>query len=729
MLRSILFLAIFITILPAFAQDKRPNVTLQDIWASGKFYPKGVYGIRHFKDGEHYTVMEDGKVLKRSYTNANLEEVLFDQKDAQAKGMEGNMGDYEISSSGKWLLISTNCEQIYRHSKKCTYYLWNFDNKSITQLYDGKKVFYATLSPSENQVAFVFENNLYYQNVESGTVTQVTNDGERNAIINGMSDWVYEEEFKLVRAFEWSKDGKYLAYIRFDESEVQEYQIPVFQDKNYPEMYTYKYPKSGEANSKVEVKIYSMALNSSLKVDLGDKTDIYIPRIKWTPSGELCITRMNRWQNQMDLLLCNAQNAAVRTLYTEQSETYIDVTDDLTFLENGFIISSERSGYNHLYYYNMQGELENDIIKGKYDVTEYLGYDKANDLVYYQSAEKSPLERHVYSVKLNGRKSQLITEGEGTHEASFSANFRYYIHTHSTINTPPVISLNQTGEGTVRVLEDNKAFVETWEEAGFVPFTFMEVKAADKKTDLNGWIIKPKDFDKSKKYPLLMFVYGGPGSQMVTNSWYTSNKAYFQYLVQQGYIVACFDNRGTGARGANFKKMTYLKLGKYEVEDQIAVAQHFAKEKWIDEKRIGIFGWSYGGYMASLCLARGRDVFSTAVAVAPVSDWRFYDNIYTERYMRRPKDNPEGYKSSSVLNEVDLLRGRNYMLVHGTFDDNVHVQNAYELMNRMVQRNVDYESELYVNKNHGIYGGPTRYHLFKRITHFLDDNLKNPEKP
>ncbi|MCB0737170.1 MAG: S9 family peptidase [Bacteroidetes bacterium] len=720
------FLAITVALFMSFgsfAQNKRENVTLQDVWASGRFYPKSVNGIRHAIDGEHFTVSENGRVIKKSYTDKSYEEVLFNQETAKSQGMAGDMSEYEISQTGNWLLITTNCQPIYRHSKKCVYYLWNFNESKLYTVNNGKAVMYATLSPDEKKVGYVYENNLYYQNIGSEDNVQVTTDGEKNKILNGMSDWVYEEEFVLVRAFEWSPNSEMLAYVRFDESDVKQFQIPVYKGGNYPEMYTYKYPKTGEDNSKVLVRIFNLTTKKSVQANVGSETDIYLPRIKFTPNNQLCITKMNRWQNELDLLLVNNQTGATTKLYSEKSETYIDVTDDLTFIKDGFIISSEESGYNHLYCYDMQGGKKRAITTGEFDVTSFIGYDETSKTVYYESAEQSPLERHIYSIKVNGKKKKLLTPGAGTHSASFSTNYKYFIHTHSTINTPPSYTLRSTSGQVVRVLEDNENFQKTWAEAEFVPFEFMQVNGADG-TPLNGWMVKPADFDENKEYPLLMFVYGGPGSQMVKNTWYTSNKAYFQYLAQQGYIIACFDNRGTGARGVEFKKMTYMKLGQYEVEDQIAVAKHFAKQSYVDAKRIGIFGWSYGGYMSSLCLARGKDVFSTAVAVAPVTDWRFYDNIYTERYMRRPIDNEEGYKNTAVLNDVDNLRGGNYLLVHGSFDDNVHPQNAYELMKMMVERNIDFESELYVNKNHGIYGGYTRYHLFKKITRFLDENLK-----
>ena len=704
------------------AQDKREELTLEAIHLYGKTYPKGVYGIRHMDNGSHYSVMEDGKVVMYDYAKGKPQ-VLFDSEDAKKKGMEYDMQNYEISGSGKNLLIQTNVKSVYRHSKKATYYVWNFESKSLTKLFHGKQVFYATFSPDETKAAFVFENNLFVEDLRTGETKAVTNDGKTNAIINGMTDWVYEEEFALVRAFEWSPDGEHIAFLRFDEREVPEYQIPVFQGGSYPEMYTYKYPKAGEVNSLLALKVYQMSNGKTHDVNLGEETDIYVPRIMWTAQNKLIFQRLNRLQNHFELLMANPGESQPQLVYEETSKTYIDVTDDLTFIGGGtsFIISSEKDGYNHLYHYSIDGRQIRQITTGKYDVTSFYGYDPRAKLLYYQSAEQSPLERHLYSIRIDGSSKKLLLDQPGTHDASYSANYKYCVHTFSTINTAPVIRILK-GTKTLRVLEDNQTFMQTWNGMGTLPMEFFTVKAADGETDLNGWRIKPEGFDAGKQYPLLMFVYGGPGSQMVKNSWYTSNKAWFQYLAKQGYYVACVDNRGTGARGADFKKCTYKTLGQIETEDQIAAAEQLAALKYIDEDRVGIFGWSYGGFMASLCLSKG-EVFNTALAVAPVSSWEYYDNIYTERYMQRPVDNPDGYDNTRVFNFVDGMRGKDYLLVHGTFDDNVHPQNAFEIMNALVERNISFDSELYVNKNHGIYGGYTRIHLYKKMTAFIEENL------
>lgn len=715
-------LSIFTTVL-LNAQDKREKLTLEYIHLSGKTNPSGVYGIRHMADGNHYSVMESGKVIKCNYTNVDRE-VIFDQAEAKAAGMEYNMGGYQISKSGNTLLIETNTRRVYRHSKMSTYYLWSFKDKSLKTIFNGAQVFYATLSPDETKVAFVFENNLYYQEIATGKTTQITKDGTTNSILNGMTDWVYEEEFAFIRAFEWSPNSEYIAFVRFDESDVKQFQMPYYTGGSYPFMYTYKYPKAGEDNSEVSVKTFELSSNKTTEVDLGEEKDIYIPRIKWINDNELCITRLNRLQNHLELLKVDAGKEKTKLFYEEKSMTYIDITDNLTFIDGGksFIITSEQDGYNNIYHYSMKGKLIKLITNGKFDITEFLGFDDDKKVLYYQSAEVSPLERHIYAVNLDGSNKKLLVKGSGTHEATFSKNFKYYIHTFSTINTAPVVSIKNEQNENVRVLEDNEAFNTAWKDFAGLPFEFVTMKAADG-TDLNGWKLEPENFDSSQKYPLLMFVYGGPGSQMVKNTWYTSNKAWFQYLAQHGYYVLCVDNRGTGARGEDFKKCTYKNLGQIEVEDQITVAEQMAEKAFIDKNRIGMFGWSYGGFMTSHCLARG-EIFKTGVAVAPVSSWEYYDNIYTERYMQRPQDNPLGYENTRVMKFADGLRDKNYLLVHGSFDDNVHPQNAFELMSTLVEKNIPFDSEIYVNKNHGIYGGYTRIHLYKKMTAFLDENLK-----
>jgi dipeptidyl-peptidase-4 len=712
-----------LTCLLATAQDKRPILTLEDIFTTGKTYPRGVYGIRHMD--KYYTTLDGGKIYKGDYQTGE-QSLLFDPATAREAGMAHKMDDYALSPDGKKLLLMGNTQSLYRYSKKSSCYVWDFATGSLTAVFDGLQVYHPSLSPNGSHLAFVYENNLYVQELQGTEVRQITFDGAMNQIINGMSDWVYEEEFALVRAYEWCPTGQYLAYLRFDERQVKEYEIPTYTGATYPGKYSYKYPKTGEDNSVLSLWMYDMEAKATREMDLGNLYDTYVPRIKWMNAHTLSAIKLNRLQNHMQLLAVPATGGVARVMYEEKSDTYLDINDDLTFIEGGrqFILSSDRSGYNHLYHYSAEGKLIRALTEGRYDVTAFYGYDPLRKLLYYQAAEPGPLERRVYSIGLNAKGKKALAEGYGTHEASFSGDFSYCIHTYSSINTPPVVSLREGNGQVVRVLEDNAAFAGQWEElSAGLGFEFVSMPGADG-TQLNGWQMKPADFDPNKEYPLLMFVYGGPGSQMVLDQWYVSNRAWFTYLAQRGYYIACFDNRGTGARGASFKKCTYKHLGQMEVEDQIAVGYQMAELPYIDDKRIGIFGWSYGGFMSAHCLARGEGVFQVAVSVAPVTDWAYYDNIYTERYMQRPIDNPDGYDNTRVMKFSDGLRDRDLLLVHGSFDDNVHPQNAYELMQDLVTKNIAFDSEIYINKNHGIYGGYTRLHLFGKISRYLDEHLR-----
>lgn len=718
-------IVIALVLLPliGLSQTKREEVTLEAVHGSGKFYPSSVWNIRHMSDGKHYTVNSGGSIIQYSYEEEGAKDVLFDAAKASELGIEKDMRSYEISGSGRFMLIETDRESIYRYSKRSVYYLYDSKENIARVLCGGERIFYPTISPIEKYVAYVFGNNLYYENIAGDERVQITTDGKENKILNGRTDWVYEEEFALVKGFEWSPDGKKIGFLRFDESEVKQYQIPVYTGNAYPNMYTYKYPKTGEDNSLVTAHIYRLADKKTVKADIETGVDIYLPRIKWANANLLSVQRMNRWQNELDLLLVNPGDGSVKKIWSDKSSTYIDVTDDLTFVDGKtFIISSERSGFNHLYHFNLEGKLIRQLTEGDYDVTSFLGFDEDEKRLYYEAAKASPLTRQLFSVKLNGRGQKQLSPDSKSSDGDFSAGFDYYIQSSSDINVAPVIDIRNNKGKLVRTLVDNKEFNEMWSDVGMLPMEFFTIKAADGETELNGWEIKPAGFDPSNKYPLLMFVYGGPGSQTVTNSWYTRNKAWFQYLALNGYYVISVDNRGTGARGANFKKMTYQNLGDLETQDQLAVAEQMAAKPFIDEDRIGMFGWSYGGYMTSLCLAKS-ELLKVGVAVAPVTDWRFYDNIYTERFMRRPIDNEEGYNKSSVLEYADGFRGKDYLLIHGSFDDNVHPQNAFELMKLLQLSNIPFDSEIYINKNHGIYGGFIRLHLFQRITEYLDEHL------
>ncbi len=588
----------------------------------------------------------------------------------------------------------------------------------------------ATFSPDGNLVAFVRENNLFITDPAKGKEIQITTDGKFNEIINGAPDWVYEEEFEFNKAFSWSPDSKKLAYMKFDERGVKMFNMTMFQgqkpslDDNalYPSNSQFKYPKAGEDNSVVTVHVYNLESGNTLRVNIGPEKDQYIPRIMFTNEpAYLAILRLNRLQNKLEILKTNAATGQSEIIYTEENKCYIDETnfDNIHFLPdvNNFVITSEKDGWNHLYLYDIKGSLIKQLTSGNFDVTAFYGFDPAKKLFYYQAAGISPLQREVYTVNTDG-KVRMISVNSGTNSAAFSSTYKYYISTFSSATTPPVFTLYEASGKQIRILEDNAGLTEKLNE--YKPrlkefFTFN----TSENVALNGWVIYPPDFDQSKKYPVLLNQYSGPNSQEVLDQW---GFGFDEYIAQKGYIVMCVDPRGTGGRGEAFRKVTYLQLGKYETIDQVEVAKYAASLPYVDGSRIGIWGWSYGGFISSSCMLKGDGAFKMGIAVAPVTNWRYYDNIYTERFMRKPKDNPNGYDQNSPLFFADKLKGK-LLLVHGMADDNVHVQNTVELSERLVQAGKQFDQMLYVNRNHGIYGGNTRMHLFTLIENYLNTNL------
>ena len=699
-------------------------ITLEDIWQYYTFWPESTPGFNFQQDGVHYSLQEGNRILQYDLRSGEQTAVLFDlQEVAGAQGAIGDMESYAFSPDEQKILIATQVEHIYRHSTRAAYYV--YDGHSLTPLFEEGKQRYATFSPQGDKVAFVYENDLYYKDLNSGEVHRITTDGRRNAIINGATDWVYEEEFSFARAFQWAPDGSSIAYYRFDESEVPEFTMTLYKDELYPEYVTFKYPKVGTKNSDVRIFVYHLAKAKSVEVALDTTAEFYVPRIKWTQDpNQLCVFYMNRHQNDLQLLLADASTGRTRLLLHEKNRWYIDIHDNLTFLKDGrrFIWTSEQSGYNHIYLYDMQGNLLRQITSGKWEVTDFYGLDEDKGLLYFQATDEGPLGRGVYSLRLEGKKKKALHHEKGWNSAIFSATFDYYVLKHSTANTPPTyVVYNRKGKA-VRTIVDNKGLQKKQEKYGVQPVEFFSFKTPYG-VDLNGYMIKPPNFDPAKKYPLFMYVYGGPGSQTVMDRWGGQNYWWFQMLAQKGFVVVSVDNRGTGARGEEFKKMTYLELGKYETEDQIAAARYLAEKPFIDETKIGIFGWSYGGYMSSNCILKGNDVFSYAIAVAPVTNWKWYDTIYTERYMRTTEENPSGYHDNSPVYFADRLRGR-YLLVHGMGDDNVHFQHSVEMVNALVKANKQFETFFYPNKNHGIYGGLTRLNLFTKMTNFLEESAE-----
>jgi len=720
MKKTLLFaITLFITLGSVSAQNKK-DISLKNIWQEYQFFAGSVGGFRSMNDGAHYTMLEEGKVVKHAYSDKKVEEVLVDAADVKFNDKLIAIDDYEFSADETKLLIASDQQSIYRHSSKSHYYIYDIKAKKTTKLTDGSKQMYATFSPLANQVAFVKDNNMFYKDLITNKEVQITTDGAKNEIINGASDWVYEEELVLVKAFKWSPDGSKLAYYRFDQTAVKEWLMKIY-GPLYPTEERFKYPKAGEDNSKVEIFFYNLAEAKKTKANIGDKYE-YVSRINWmNDSKSLAIQTLNRHQNELNIHLTTASSGESKVILNETNEKYVEVpTTAFLTKKNQFILTSEKDGFNHIYLYDVSGKLINQITKGEWDVTSFYGVDEKKGLVYYQSAELSAIDRQVYAIKLNGSSKKRLTTQSGQNRAKFTTSFKYFINYHSSVNSPNYITLNDSRGKVKRVLQDNAPLKKRLEGYNLSYKEFFKIKANG--TELNAWKILPQDFDKTKKYPVLMFVYGGPGINTVNDSWDGGNYFWFQHLASKGYIVVSVDNRGTGARGEAFKKVTYKQLGKYETEDQIASAKYLATLPYVDGSRIGIFGWSYGGYMSSLCITKGADVFTTAIAVAPVTNWRYYDNIYTERYMQTPQENADGYDDNSPINHVEKLKG-NYLLVHGMADDNVHYQNAVEMSAALINANKQFTEMMYPNKNHGIYGGYTRLHLYTLMTNFILDNL------
>ncbi|MDP2235844.1 MAG: S9 family peptidase [Bacteroidales bacterium] len=731
---SILLKIFMITalIIQQFAvQSQTKKIELKDIWASRTFSPELVHGMNPLQDGKTYSVIEDGGLNVYSFESGDLVSKLIEAKDLALENTEKSISlrSYIFNHDESKVLIPTETESIYRHSTRSFFYVYDLKSKKLEPLSENGKQQLATFSPDGTQVAFARENNIFIRDLINQTEKQITFDGKTNEIINGTTDWVYEEEFGFTQAFFWSGDSKKIAFYRFDESAVKEFQMTYYNGL-YPEQYKYKYPKAGEDNSIVSIHIWDSNLDKTLKMNVGEESDIYLPRISWTQNPNiLSIQRLNRHQNHFEILFADANLGDTKLIYEEKSPYYIDITDNLTFLPDGkhFIISSEKDGYNHLYLYDLQGKLVKQLTRGNWDVTQLYGFSPKYKKVYFQSAQDSPLERNIYTVDLKG-KTEKISILSGQNSATFSSDYSFFINTNSNINTPYYITVNNSRGKELRILKDNARLKEKMADYQFGKFSFFTINDPEitlpdgKQISLNCWQLLPPDFDPSKKYPVLVYVYGGPGSQTVNNSWGGANHLWFQMLAQKGIIIVSVDNRGTGSRGELFKKMTYKELGKYETEDLITTARYLASLKYVDENKIGVFGWSYGGYMSSLAITKGAEDYSAAIAVAPVTNWRYYDNIYTERYMQKPEENNEGYDQNSPINHVDKLKG-NYLLIHGSGDDNVHYQNTMEMINALVDADKHFELMIYPNRNHGIHGGNTRMHLYEMMTDFLERSL------
>ena len=709
-------------------------ITLDDCFTFFKFYPQSAGSYRFAPDGHHYFEAEDGGIVEYDLATGMKTRTPVERADLAAAG---NWDEYTFSEDLSKVLLRANTKPVYRHSVLADYWILDRNTRKTNRLYDKGQVQFATFSADGAKVAFVADNNLFFKDLSTEKTTQVTTNGKKNSLINGLPDWVYEEEFSPVEgdgmvATAWSPDGSKLAFIRFDESDVPQYPLTWYNNGMYPRYTEFKYPKVGAPNSRVSVHVYDLATGQTTQALPGTEAqDIYLPRIFWTPDNLLCIYVLNREQNNLALALYDPAGNASGMLLTEMDPAYVDmeVSDNLFFLPDNrhFLWMSERDGHSHLYLLprsQAAAETAIQLTKGNFDVTKFYGLDAASGKFYYQTATPTPMDRQVWegSIRPGDSEPRLLTPGAGTHEATFSPTFDFFIHQWSDINTPPSADVRTREGDALRALVKNERVGQMRKQYGFAPIEFITVKAADS-TDLNAWILKPRDFDPAKKYPVLFDIYGGPASQTVENKYNGYTGPWHQLLAQKGYIIVSVDNRGTGARGRAFKKCTQLQLGKYETQDQIAAARQFGSLPYVDPNRIGIWGWSFGGYLSTSCVLKGADVFKMAMAVAPVTNWKWYDSAYTERFMHTTKDNSAGYEENSPINFADRLRGGNYLICHGVADDNVHWQQTVEMVNALVKANKQFETYFYPNRNHNIAGENATRHLFTKLTNFVLDKL------
>ena len=700
------------------------QITVEKIWKKYEYYPKGVEDFKSMKDGEHYSrIGEDGSILIYKLMDANDKgEVLVNKNSLVYNDSIIAYEDYEFNSDETKVLFMTNIKPIYRRSYTAIYYLYDIKTKQLVPLDDKHKPqTLAEYSPDGKSVSFIHGNDIFVKELASGKSIKLTEDGKRNKIINGTSDWVYEEEFGITKAYAWSPDSKWISFLRFNEKEVKEFNLTYYKGL-YPEEYKYKYPKAGEDNSEVTAHLINVQKKSITPINLGEYE--YIPRLSWAGNAnKLVLLTLNRHQNHLKyhLIDLTAKKMTQKIFYEETSTTYVEIDNNLLVLKDGNTIlrTSEMDGYNHIYQLDFNGK-STQITKGNWDVIDLYGIDELSNTVYYSSAEVSPMVKTIHSIQRDGANKTTLSKSIGWNDASFTSGFKYMVLTHSQANNPPVYSLMKNDGGFVRILEDNEELNRTLSTLTLSKKEFITFNVNG--NTLNAWIMKPANFNAANKYPVYMTLYGGPGHNEVVDAWDNADYMYHQLLTQKGYIVICIEPRGTLYRGAAFKKSTYLQLGKLETEDLIATAKEIQGFPYVDPQRIGVMGWSYGGFMASLAITKGADVFKMAIAVAPVTNWRNYDNIYTERFMRTPKENPDGYDANSPVNFVNLFKGK-FLLIHGSADDNVHYQNSMELVNAMVKADKQFDLFIYPNRNHGIYGGNTRNHLFSMMLNFIEKNL------
>ena len=727
------FLLLFFFIFSVLSFGQTKNIELEDFTRKGTFQPQSIAGLQPMNDGRYYTILEEEgtKIVKYSYKTGKKEEVIFDTGNIKRNpDSVKHITGYEFSPDESKILVYNDVERIYRRSFLARYYVYDRRYRELIPLADEGKQQVPAFSPNSQMVAYVKDNDIYLKKLRFGTTSAVTDDGEKNRIINGIPDWVYEEEFGYNRAFEWSPNSEDLAFVRFDESAVRQYSFPLYQGMYpqreeyalYPGRYEYKYPKAGEENSKVSVHVFNVKNRTTKTMDIGNPEDAYVPRLRWTPDPDkLGIIKLNRLQNELELYVANPASGVSNVLLTVREDKYIaeNVLDNIRFLPDGnhFVYVGQEDGYNHIHLYSMAGIQIRQVTSGSWEITDFYGFDADNEVFFFQAAKESPLQREIYSVDMEGKDLKRLSPAKGYSSAKFSSDFSCFINTWSSSSEVPQIAVYENDGDLVRVVEDNSALKEKLSEYEIPQKEFFTFETSEG-VELNGYMIKPVGFDKSMQYPVLMSQYSGPGSQEVLDRWQMN---WEQYLASNGYLIVCVDGRGTGARGEEFLKTTYLKLGRYESDDQIETARYLGSLPYVDASRIGIWGWSFGGYMSSICLSKS-DLFKVGIAVAPVTNWRYYDTIYTERFMRTPQMNPKGYDNNSPINMAGDLSGKLF-LIHGSADDNVHFQNTMEYAEKLIQADKQFDMFVYPNRNHSIYGGNTRHHLYDMMSRYIFNNL------
>lgn len=737
MIKKILLVltVLFSPLMSATGMAENGPLSLKSI-TGGEFYALGIYGVNPLADGESYSQLVDGKrIVVSSFKTGEQTGILFDADNTKGKVKVSRIDGYIMSPNQKNILLRTQTQSIYRHSTTAVYYIYNVQNRTLAPLSDGGPQECPLWSPDGNMVGFVREGNLFlvkllFDNAE----VQITKDGKFNSIINGKADWVYEEEFVTNRSFDFNADATMLAWIRYDESQVPLFSFPMYkgmlpemkENAEYPGAYEYKYPIAGQPNSKVSVHTFDIKSRATREVKVPLEAEGYIPRIAFSSNpNKLLILTQNRHQDNLQVWVANPRSTECRCIVTDEVKPYVaDKTYTLfKTIKDGFILMSERSGFAHLYQYNLLGTLKREIGKGQDIITDFYGYDEKTGTYYYQAQDGGPLRTGVYKCDAKGKVTSISTE-PGQNSAIFSGNFKQLMLTHHSAATPPTYTLRNDKGKVQKTLQDNAALKQKIDGMNLAKIEFFQFQTQDG-VDLNGIMVKPADFDANKKYPVILFQYSGPGSQQVLDSWYAGNCSAAlleRYMAQEGFVSVIVDGRGTGGRGAEFEKQTYMKLGQLESHDQVETAIYLSKLPWVDAKHIGIWGWSFGGFNTLMSMSEGRPVFYAGVAVAPPTSWRYYDTVYTERFMRTPKENQEGYDCSPITRAKNL--SGSLLIIHGLADDNVHFRNVAEYTEALVHADKDFRQLTYTNRNHSIYGGNTRNHLFRQLINHFKDSMK-----